>query len=73
MHVAHEHGKRTTAEAFSNYNESKPAVFKGARLGEGRISQFSASTGPVRVQDPRLPRDLVDQRPSGHGPVPVPR
>jgi hypothetical protein len=45
VHVAHEHYKKTAAEAFGDYSESKPAVFKGARLGEGRISQFTASGG----------------------------
>jgi hypothetical protein len=45
VHVAHEHAKKATAEGFSDYNESKPTVFKGARLGEGRISQFTASGG----------------------------
>jgi hypothetical protein len=45
VHVAHELAKRSTAEGFSGYSESKPAVFKGAKLGEGRISQFTASGG----------------------------
>lgn len=45
VHVAHELAKRSTAEGFSDYNEGKPAVFKGAKLGEGRIAQFTASGG----------------------------
>lgn len=33
--------------ALSDDKESDPTVIKGAGLGEGRISQFSASTGAV--------------------------
>ncbi len=45
VHVAHELYKRTAAEEFSDFVDSKPAVFKGSQLGEGRISIFTASTG----------------------------
>jgi hypothetical protein len=45
VHVAHELYKKTVAEGFAEYNESKPAVFKGSKLGEGRISEFRASAG----------------------------
>jgi hypothetical protein len=45
VHVAHELYKKTVAEGFNDYNESKPAVFKGSKLGEGRISEFTAKSG----------------------------
>ncbi len=45
VHRAHELYKKTAAEEFSDYSESKPAAFKGAQLGEGRIAQFTASGG----------------------------
>jgi hypothetical protein len=45
VHVAHEQYKKTAAEELSEYTESKPAVFKGSQLGEGRISVFTASGG----------------------------
>ncbi len=47
VHIAHEQYKRTAAEGFSDYSESKPIVFKGARIGEGRISEFTASGGTL--------------------------
>ncbi len=43
VHVAHELYKKTAAEDFGDFNESKPAVFKGSQLGEGRISVFTAA------------------------------
>src|SRR5271157_3342149 len=43
VHVAHELYKKTAAEDYGDFNESKPAVFKGAQLGEGRISVFTAA------------------------------
>jgi hypothetical protein len=45
VHRAHEQYKRTASDEFSDYNESKPGVFKGSDLGEGRISTFTASSG----------------------------
>ena len=35
--------RRRPADDFSDYKESKPEVFKGSALGEGRISQFTAT------------------------------
>lgn len=43
VHIAHEHHRKAVAEQFSDYKESKPTLFKGAGLGEGRISSFTAS------------------------------
>jgi hypothetical protein len=43
VHIAHELYKKTAAEEFADFNESTPVVFKGAPLGEGRISLFTAS------------------------------
>jgi len=43
VNVAHELYKKTAAEDYGDFNESKPAVFKGSPLGEGRISVFSAA------------------------------
>jgi hypothetical protein len=43
VHVAHELYKKVAAEDYGDFNESKPAVFKGSQLGEGRISVFSAA------------------------------
>jgi hypothetical protein len=45
VHRAHEFYKKQVAEQFSDYVETKPALFKGADLGEGRLSMFTASTG----------------------------
>jgi hypothetical protein len=45
VHRAHEFYKKTASEELSDYKESKPSVFKGSSLGEGRISLFSASGG----------------------------
>ena len=42
---AHESYKRTVAEEYSDFKESDPVLFKGAPLGEGRISTFTASGG----------------------------
>jgi hypothetical protein len=43
VHVAHELYKKTASEEFTDYSEGKPAVFKGAKLGEGRFSLFTAA------------------------------
>ncbi len=43
VHVAHELYKKTAAEEYSDFSESKPAVFKGSQLGEGRLSVFTAA------------------------------
>ena len=45
VHRAHEMYKKVAAEELSDYQEGKPAVFKGSGLGEGRISLFKASSG----------------------------
>lgn len=45
VHRAHELYKKTASEEYSDYNEGKPSLFKGARLGEGRIAAFTASAG----------------------------
>ena len=45
VHIAHELYKKTAGEEFTDFLDSKPAVFKGSELGEGRISQFTASGG----------------------------
>jgi hypothetical protein len=45
VHRAHEFYKKVAAESFSEYVESKPAVFKGSQSGEGRLSIFTASAG----------------------------
>ena len=47
VHIAHELYKKTAADEFSDFIDSKPAVFKGSQLGEGRISIFTASTGSL--------------------------
>ena len=43
VHVAHELYKKAAAEDYGDFNESKPTVFKGSQLGEGRISVFTAA------------------------------
>ena len=43
VHVAHELYQKAAEEEFSDYKESKPVVFKGSQLGEGRISLFTGS------------------------------
>ena len=45
VHRAHELYRKTASEQYSDYTESKPALFKGAGLGEGRIASFTASGG----------------------------
>jgi hypothetical protein len=45
VHNAHELNKKKIAEDFTDYNEGKPAVFKGSQLGEGRIAVFTAGGG----------------------------
>ncbi len=40
---AHELYKKAVSEDYGDFNESKPALFKGAGLGEGRISTFTAA------------------------------
>ncbi|WP_165221078.1 hypothetical protein [Aquisphaera insulae] len=47
VHAAHEMYKKTVAEEFSEYKESKPVVIKAAGLGEGRIAVFNASEGGI--------------------------
>jgi hypothetical protein len=47
VHRAHELYKRTAEEAFNGYKESKPVLFKGSSMGEGRISEFTASEGMI--------------------------
>jgi hypothetical protein len=47
VHRAHELYKRTAEEAFSNFKETKPTLFKGSSLGEGRLSEFTASEGLI--------------------------
>jgi hypothetical protein len=47
VHRAHELYKRQAEEAFSNYKETKPTLFKGSSLGEGRLSEFTASEGLI--------------------------
>jgi len=47
VHRAHELYKKHAAEEYSDYQEGKPTLFKGAGLGEGRIAAFSASTGGI--------------------------
>jgi hypothetical protein len=45
VHRAHELYKRTASEEFSDYSESKPALFKDTNTGEGRLSTFTANSG----------------------------
>jgi hypothetical protein len=45
VHRAHELYKRTAKEEFSDFADSKPALFKGTATGEGRISIFTANSG----------------------------
>jgi hypothetical protein len=45
VHRAHEQYRKTISEEFSDYQEGKPSLFKGAGLGEGRIAVFTASGG----------------------------
>ena len=40
---AHELYQKVAAEEFGDFKESKPALFKGAPMGEGRISTFTAA------------------------------
>jgi hypothetical protein len=53
VHIAHEEYTRTISQELTEYNESKPAVFKGSQLGEGRISVFTVSEGGL-VSSTRL-------------------
>ena len=39
----HELYKKAAADDYGDFNESKPAIFKGSLLGEGRISTFTAA------------------------------
>jgi hypothetical protein len=43
VHRAHELYAKTAGDDFSDFKESKPEVLKGSGLGEGRISQFTAT------------------------------
>ncbi len=45
VHGAHQMALKTAKEEFSDYSESKPVLFKGSALGEGRIATFQASAG----------------------------
>ncbi len=45
VHGAHERYKKNASELYSDYQESEPALFKGAGLGEGRIATFTGSGG----------------------------
>jgi hypothetical protein len=47
VHIAHEAYKKTASEDFSDYSESNPEVFKGSGLGEGRVAEFTGSTGAL--------------------------
>jgi predicted flap endonuclease-1-like 5' DNA nuclease len=47
VHNAHVLYQKTISEEFSDYKESKPTLFKGSRLGEGRLATFTASTGGI--------------------------
>ena len=43
VHQRDELYKKAAGDDYGNFNESKPAVFKGSQLGEGRISTLSAA------------------------------
>lgn len=45
VHGAHLQYKRNASEMYGDYKESEPALFKGAGLGEGRLSAFTGSGG----------------------------
>jgi hypothetical protein len=45
VHRAHEQFKKEGSDLFSDFVDSKPALFKGAELGEGRLSMFTANSG----------------------------
>lgn len=45
VHTAHMLYKKTASEEYSDYQESEPTLFKGSRLGEGRIAAFTAAGG----------------------------
>ena len=45
VHRAHEIYEKTASEEFSDFVDSKPTLFKGSQMGEGRISIFTASAG----------------------------
>jgi hypothetical protein len=45
VHRAHVLYLDTVKKEYSEYNETEPALFKGSRLGEGRISAYNASEG----------------------------
>jgi hypothetical protein len=45
VQTAHELYKRNASEMYSDYKESGPELFKGSRLGEGRIAVFTGSSG----------------------------
>jgi hypothetical protein len=47
VHNAHVLYERTVKEEYSDYKETKPTLFKGSPLGEGRISAFTASSGGI--------------------------
>lgn len=43
--VAHENNKKAVSEQYSDFAESEGVLFKGSSVGEGRISEFTASGG----------------------------
>ena len=45
VHSAHMLYQKTAAGEFSDYKETRPTLFKGAPLGEGRIASFTATGG----------------------------
>jgi hypothetical protein len=45
VHTAHALYEKVASDEFSDYKESKPTLFKGSKLGEGRVSLFTASGG----------------------------
>jgi hypothetical protein len=47
VHTAHTLYEKTAAEQYNDYKESKPVLFKGSNLGEGRISLFTGSSGGI--------------------------
>jgi hypothetical protein len=65
VHTAHATYEKTAAKEYSDYKESQPTLFKGSRLGEGRIAAFSASTGGLlgsKVQGYRVTLLTNDRR-----------
>jgi hypothetical protein len=44
-HRTHDPYAKTASDEFADFVDSKPAMFKGSQIGEGRISIFTASAG----------------------------